>query len=173
VNGAGAISIPDFSKIAPTIFGGGHEKGIRSGTLNAAAISAFGLAAEIIEADKGSENRFNEFAKKIVNTIKEDKSLSHISLNGLPLENKHRVNYILNLQIASSKSLDEIAYIFDSNKIAISFGSACSAKVLGPSGVLLALGKNEEEAKKGLRVSFGYKTNANDIDAFLKLLKIV
>ncbi|MDR2748649.1 MAG: cysteine desulfurase [Bifidobacteriaceae bacterium] len=173
VSGAGALAVPDFSIIAPTIFGGGHEKGLRSGSLNCAAISAFGSAAEIIERDKEFEERSLAFAKKIVGAIQTDKELPHIQLNGLPVGDKNRVNYILNLQIDSSKSVDELAYIFDSNSVAISFGSACSAKVLGPSSVLLAIGKSDARAKHGLRVSFGYKTDISDIDAFLKLLKLV
>jgi cysteine desulfurase len=176
----GVLTVPDFNLLDPVMLGGGQEMGLRSGTLGAASIAAFAEACK--EMYNSNKDILNKKFFKLANSFFQSNLLadntenlpnSRFSLNGPPINDLNRVNYIINLSINSNKSPDEIVYLFDSNNIAISFGSACSAKTLGPSNVLLALGQNADQASKGLRISFGPSTKKSDINNFLAVLKLI
>ncbi|MDR3152550.1 MAG: aminotransferase class V-fold PLP-dependent enzyme [Bifidobacteriaceae bacterium] len=172
----GVLTVPDFNLLEPVMLGGGQEMGLRSGTLDAASIAAFAEACkEMYNSNKDILNKkFFKLANSFFQSdLLENLSNNRFSINGPPINDQNRVNYIINLSINSNKSPDEIVYLFDSNNIAISFGSACSAKALGPSNVLLALGQNTDQASKGLRISFGPNTEKTDIERFLTVLKLI
>ncbi|MDR3128350.1 MAG: cysteine desulfurase [Bifidobacteriaceae bacterium] len=166
--GIGALVVPDYQIIDPLLAGGGQEMALRSGSLDAALISAFAIACQDIEQNKDFVNRVKVYANQIVEALPQG-----VKLNGLPINHSNRVNYILNLSVKTSKTPDEVAYLFDSNNLAISFGSACAARTLGPSNTLLALGQNSDLASKGLRVSFGLSTSQTDINNFLKIINLL
>jgi len=149
--GIGALYIkkkPKPIKIIPQMLGGGHENGLRSGTLNVPGIVGFGKAAEICKQILLSENERidrlrNELYKGIVT------HLSGIKLNG-SLANRLANN--LNIGIDGIKSE---SFILEMKDIAFSSGAACTSATLNPSHVLTAIGCTNEEAKNSVRFGIG------------------
>lgn len=149
--GIGALFVNKKSKpikIAPQILGGGHENGMRSGTLNVPAIVGFGKAAEISNQLLVNENeRIAKLRNKLYQGIVSQ--LNSVKLNG-SLEN--RLSNNLNLSFDGIKSDRLILEIQD---IAVSSGAACASAVLKPSHVLTAIGCTNEEAKNSIRFGIG------------------
>ncbi|NWF88455.1 MAG: IscS subfamily cysteine desulfurase [Ignavibacteriaceae bacterium] len=162
--GIGALFIkkkPNPVKIIPQILGGGHENGLRSGTLNVAGIVGFGKAAEVCiqlmpEEFKNIERLRNKLYKGIVS------QLSGIKLNG-SLELRLPNN--LNISIDGIKSE---SFILEMKDIAVSSGAACSSESLKPSHVLLSIGRTKEEARSSVRFGLGRFTIEEEIDYTIK-----
>lgn len=136
-------------KISPIIFGGGHERGMRSGTLNVPAIVGFGKALEFARREmEGEEKRLRKWTKEMFACFKEQ--LEEIELNGHP---EHRLPHNLNIFFKGIESKALIQSV--SSEIAISAGSACTTDIVEPSHVLLALGFGEERAYSSVRFGLG------------------
>lgn len=158
--GIGALFIKKKQKpikIIPQMLGGGHETGLRSGTLNVPGIVGFGKAAEICaqlmhEESKNIEQLRNKLYKGIVS------QLDKIKLNG-SLNNRLPNN--LNISIDGIKSE---RFILEMKDIAISSSAACVSESLKPSHVLLAIGRSKEEAQNSVRFGLGRFTTEEEID---------
>ena len=143
-------------KLVPLIHGGGHENGLRSGTLATHQIVGLGKACEIIGTSK----------IKLLNHVRtlRDKFLKGIiSLPKLIINTPLDESYpgILNITF---KGVDGESLIAMLHQLAISMGSACTSTTLEPSYVLTAIGLSQQEAHSSLRFSFGYYTTMNDIN---------
>lgn len=143
-------------KIEATIHGGGHERGMRSGTLATHQIVGLGTAARIA---------LREFAHERVRILEQRERLwSHLreipgtELNGHPTQH---VPGILNVSFASVDSETLIAALDD---VAVSSGSACTSAVVEPSYVLSELGLSRERAAASIRFSIGRFTTMDEID---------
>ncbi|HSD63203.1 MAG TPA: aminotransferase class V-fold PLP-dependent enzyme, partial [Ignavibacteriaceae bacterium] len=135
-------------KLSPLIYGGGHENGLRSGTLNVPGIVGFGKAVEIASKKIESEShRLSSYRNKMLITFID--KLGGVSLNGDP--DNHLPNN-LNLCFDGIRSEN---LIMNLRNIAISTGSACTSASLKPSHVLKAIGLNDEEAKSSIRFGLG------------------
>ena len=149
--GIGALFIkkkPKPIKIIPQMIGGGHENGLRSGTLNVPGIVGFGKAAEICNQILFSENeRIDRLRNELYQGIVSH--LSGIKLNG-SLANRLANN--LNICIDGIKSE---SFILEMKDIAFSSGAACTSATLNPSHVLTAIGCSNEEAKSSIRFGIG------------------
>jgi cysteine desulfurase len=144
-------------QVAPVIFGGGHEQGIRSGTLNVPAIVGFGAAAELCQAELESEaERLRGYSTKILSELSQ--AIAGVELNGHPTE---RLPHNLNISIAGTRSSDFIGLLHD---LAISAGSACNTANPAPSHVVTALGYGTERALASLRLSLGRHTTLEEVD---------
>jgi cysteine desulfurase len=150
-------------QVAPVIFGGGHEQGIRSGTLNVPAIVGFGAAAELCQAELGSEAaRLRGYTAKILRELRQ--AVAGVELNGHPTE---RLPHNLNLSIAGTRSSDFIGLLPD---LAISAGSACNTANPAPSHVVTALGYGTGRALASLRLSLGRPTTLAEVDYAIERL---
>ncbi len=144
-------------KVAPVIHGGGHERGMRSGTLNVPGIVGLGAAAEkcarVWEEESGRVKRLRE---KMWNGFQ--KELDEIYLNGHPV---HRLPNNLNVSFAFVEGESMMMAI---KNVAVSSGSACTSASLEPSYVLRALGVGEELAHTSIRLGLGRFTTEQEVD---------
>ena len=152
-------------RLEALIHGGGHERGMRSGTLATHQIvgmgEAFRLAKEEMKSDSEKVTEFHEYF------LEEVKKIDEIYING-DIQNK--VPNILNV---SFNFIEGESLIMGLKDIAVSSGSACTSASLEPSYVLRALGRKDELAHSSIRFSFGRFTTKDDVRNTLKLLSNV
>ena len=144
-------------KVTAQMDGGGHERGMRSGTLNVPGIVGFGKACELamneMEADA---NRLSKLRDKLENALLK---LEEAYVNGSRV---HRLPHVTNI---SFKYVEGEGLLMGFNKnIALSSGSACTSASLEPSYVLKALGLGDDLAHSSLRFGLGRFTTAEQID---------
>lgn len=153
------------SALDPIITGGGQEFGLRSGTENVPLIAGFAAAVEYIEKDKDKQTRrIAAMKEKLVQGIK--KILPRAQLNG----GKEVLPNIVNVWIPGVAAQDLLIRL-DLAGIAISAGSACTARSSQPSHVLRAMGLSEARAKESVRISLGRPTTTGEITKLLKVLR--
>jgi cysteine desulfurase len=148
-------------KVTAQIDGGGHERGMRSGTLNVPGIVGFGKAAEIAKTDMaGDTERVSKLRDKLENALK---LIDETYVNGNPA---HRLPHVSNI---SFKYVEGEGLLMGFNKdIALSSGSACTSASLEPSYVLKALGLGDDLAHSSLRFGLGRYTTEEQIDFTIK-----
>jgi cysteine desulfurase len=148
-------------KVTAQIDGGGHERGMRSGTLNVPGIVGFGKAAEIARTDMaGDTERISKLRDKLENALK---VIDETYVNGNPA---HRLPHVSNI---SFKYVEGEGLMMGFNKdIALSSGSACTSASLEPSYVLKALGLGDDLAHSSLRFGLGRYTTEEQIDFTIK-----
>jgi cysteine desulfurase len=166
--GVGALILKKGFDVTPLLHGGGQERDIRSGTINAPAIVAFSLAAQAAHRNREKNSIYvSALRESLLDTIKND--IPDAVLNGGPGE---RLPGILNVRFPNTES-DSLLLLFDSEGIACSTGSACTAGVQQASHVLMAMGLSEAEARSSLRFSLSPENSKGDIDYFHTCLKRV
>jgi cysteine desulfurase len=156
--GIGALYVRESArpKIAPVQFGGGHERGLRSGTLPTHQIVGFGVAAEICRAEGAADAAH---ARDLATRLwRELEPIPGIEFNG---HREHRVPGLINVSFAGVEGESLIASL---SGIAVSSGAACSSATREPSYVLRSLGRTTELAQSSLRVSLGRFSTAADVD---------
>ena len=148
-------------KVTAQIDGGGHERGMRSGTLNVPGIVGFGKAAEIAKTDMAADTeRVSKLRDKLENALK---LIDETYVNGNPA---HRLPHVSNI---SFKYVEGEGLMMGFNKdIALSSGSACTSASLEPSYVLKALGLGDDLAHSSLRFGLGRYTTEEQIDFTIK-----
>ena len=163
--GAGALYVKSGTRLEPLIFGGGQERGLRSGSENLPGIVGMGRAAVIAKARMRKErSRLTKLRDTFINGLLE--IISYSFLNGHPtkrLPNNVAVRFsfvegesmLLNLDVAG---------------VAASSGSACTAKTLEPSHVLRAIGLKHEESHGSLLFTLGRQNSEEDVGYVLDLL---
>jgi cysteine desulfurase len=150
-------------RIAPIIDGGGHERGMRSGTLNVAGIVGFGKAAEIARTEMAAESaRILALRERLRGKLMSE--LDMVILNG-SLE--HRLPGNLNVSFAYVEGEALMMAIKD---VAVSSGSACTSASLEPSYVLRALGVEEDMAHSSIRFGLGRFNTEAQVDLVARLV---
>lgn len=135
-------------KLAPVIYGGGHERGLRSGTLNVPAVVGLGEACEIAGTEMHNEEvKHRAWTSSLLTQLQAE--LGDVFLNGHPIE---RLAHNLNVSIRGVESKSLIVGLKD---VAISAGSACTSDKTEPSHVITALGFGEERAHSAIRIGLG------------------
>ncbi|MDB9445721.1 cysteine desulfurase family protein [Anabaena sp. CS-542/02] len=144
-------------KLAPQLHGGGHERGMRSGTLYTPQIVGFSKAVEIAIASQATENQhLGELRQRLWEQLSQ---LSGIHLNGHPTQ---RLGGNLNISI---EGVDGAALLLGLQAVmAVSSGSACSSTSTAPSHVLTALGHSEKLAYASLRFGMGRFNTTQQMD---------
>lgn len=166
--GVGALILKRGEEITPLLHGGGQERDIRSGTLNAAAIISFATAAQGMLRNLEKNLLYvSSLREALRETIKSDVPDAIFNTG-----NNEILPGILNVRFPNTES-DSLLLLFDSEGIACSTGSACSAGVQQPSHVLLAMGLSEKQARSSLRFSIGIENSRADIDYFHTCIKRV
>ncbi|WP_244219594.1 IscS subfamily cysteine desulfurase [Corallococcus interemptor] len=150
-------------RIAPMVDGGGHERGMRSGTLNVASIVGFGAAAEVAKQDLPEESaRLFRLRERLRTGIMEQ--LDMVTVNG-SLE--HRMPGSLNI---SFSYVEGEALMMSIKDVAVSSGSACTSASLEPSYVLRALGVEEDMAHSSIRFGLGRFNTEEEVDFVIRLV---
>ncbi|OFZ20884.1 MAG: IscS subfamily cysteine desulfurase [Bdellovibrionales bacterium GWB1_55_8] len=148
-------------RLAPMIHGGGHERGMRSGTLNVPGIVGFGKAAELALRNFETENKGIALLRdRLWNGIREQ--LDEVYLNGHPTE---RVSGNLNVSFAY---VEGESLMMGMKELAVSSGSACTSASLEPSYVLKNMGVGDDLAHTSIRFGLGRFTTAEEIDFAIK-----
>src|ERR1043165_5505133 len=143
--------------LAPIIDGGGHERGMRSGTLNVPGIVGFGKAAELARTEMAEEGiRTGRLRMKLQDYL--FSHLDHLELNGHP---EHRLPGNLNVSFAF---VEGEALMMAIKNVAVSSGSACTSASLEPSYVLRACGVSEDLAHTSIRFGIGRFNTDEEID---------
>lgn len=144
-------------KVTAQMDGGGHERGMRSGTLNVPGIVGFGKAAEIAKAEMHQDaERLSRLRDKLESTLLQ---LEETKVNG---NVQHRMPHVSNISFKHVEG-EGLMMTFNQN-IALSSGSACTSASLEPSYVLVAMGLGDDLAHSSLRFSLGRFTTEADID---------
>lgn len=145
-------------KVTAQMDGGGHERGMRSGTLNVPGIVGFGKAAEIARKEMAQDTeRLSVLRDKLEKALCE--ALEEVYINGSV---EHRMPHVTNLSFKHVEG-EGLMMTFNQN-IAVSSGSACTSASLEPSYVLMALGLGDDLAHSSIRFSLGRFTTEEDID---------
>jgi cysteine desulfurase len=144
-------------RIAPQIDGGGHERGMRSGTLPVPLIAGFGKACELCEQEMATESvRMAALRDRLQEGIL--KALDEVYLNGHPVQ---RLPHNLNLSFAY---VEGESLLMGVKEIALSSGSACTSATLEPSYVLRALGVGSDLAHSSIRFGLGRFNTEEEVD---------
>jgi len=144
-------------QVAAIIDGGGHERGMRSGTLNVPGIVGFGKACEICQSEMAEESRrLSGLRDRLKDGI--FAKLDEVYVNG---STEHRLPHNLNISFAY---VEGESLLMGINDIAVSSGSACTSATLEPSYVLKALGVGEDLAHTSIRFGLGRFNTAEEVD---------
>lgn len=153
--------------LTPVLHGGGQERGVRSGTLDAALLASFGLAVEQSVAGREAfAARVGALRDALVAGVQD--VVPDAVLRG-PRDTSRRLPANAHFTFPGCEG-DSLLYLLDSAGIEASTGSACQAGVPRPSHVLLAMGVDEIAARGALRFSLGHPSTAADVDALLAAL---
>jgi cysteine desulfurase len=159
-------------RLVPLLHGGGHERGLRSGTLNVPGIVGFGKAVEVSLAEReGEARRLRLLRKRLSDGILSE--VADVSLNGAPLPEidgdgallpdaeERRLPGNLNLAFAG---VEGEALLMGLKDVAVSSGSACTSATLRPSHVLKALGVPDDLAHASIRFGLGRTNSEEEVD---------
>jgi len=152
--------------LAEQISGGGHERGMRSGTLNVPGIVGLGKAAALCQAEMASEaTRLSKLRDRL--NEKFHQNLDEIYING---SMEHRLPHSLNISFAY---VEGESLLMGINDVAVSSGSACTSASLEPSYVLKALGAGDDLAHSSIRFGLGRWTTEEEVDYVVEKLTSV
>lgn len=145
-------------RLAPLIHGGGHERGMRSGTLNVPAIVGFGEAARLAIPELHAEGeRRRALTDRLAARLTQ--AVPDLRIHG---DHRHRIPGSLNLSLPGVDA--EALMLALKDEVAVSSGSACMSATLAPSYVLRAMGVDEETANCSIRFGLGRFTTEAEID---------
>jgi cysteine desulfurase len=151
-------------KVTAQMDGGGHERGMRSGTLNVPGIVGFGHAAELAKQEMAADaKRLETLRNRLEKSLMEQ--LPEVYINGAA---ESRMPHVTNLSFKHVEG-EGLMMTFNQN-IAVSSGSACTSASLEPSYVLIALGLGDDLAHSSIRFSLGRFTTEEEIDVTIKML---
>jgi cysteine desulfurase len=161
--GIGALYIRNKTKLTPQIHGGGHEQGLRSGTLNVPGIMALAKACELASEEMDLNQRSISILRDKLEA--ELLKLPNTSING---DSQNRIYNTTNICFSGQ---DANILIGRMKNIAVSNGSACSSSVIEASHVLKAIGLNDDDAFASLRFSLGKFNTMEDIENVIQKIK--
>ena len=164
--GVGALAVRRELAITPLIHGGGQERDIRSGTIDAPAIAGFATAVELaVSRQQQLATRLTALRRRLVEGV-----LSvvpdAICTGAIDTNPELRLPGNAHLRFPNCEG-DSLLMLLDAKGIDCSTGSACDAGVAQASHVLLAMGCSDEEARTSLRFSMGHTTTEADVDALV------
>lgn len=162
--GVGALYVKRGTRLNPLIYGGGQERGFRSGTENLPGIVGMGTAAELAKAEMAREaQRLTDLRDQFIKRLLE---IPAAFLNGHPSQRLPN-NVAVRFSFIEGESM---LLNLDMAGVAASSGSACTAKTLEPSHVLRAIGLAHEEAHGSLLFTLGKQTTREEVDYVAGLL---
>ncbi len=165
--GVGCLYVRKGTPLRPLVFGGGHERGLRSGTENVPGIVGLGEALRCVRSDFSDNERIQSLRDLLIDTVLQE--VPDTRLNG---GTEHRLPNNVNFSFSYIEG-ESLVLRLSAKGIAASTGSACSSKKLEPSHVLLAIGLDPVEAHGSLRLTLGRKTTKADIDYVCEALPTI
>lgn len=175
--GIGALYVSSDVKINPTIFGGGHQRGLRSGTENVPAIAGLGQAVTELYTD--FETKISKMYLLKQRFLRGISKLEGVTVNGLPMECTDifemeqllkTAPHIMNVSFSGVRS-EVLLHALEDKGVYVSAGSACSSHHPTPSVALTAIGLPKELLESTLRFSMSEYTTEEEIDYTLEQLK--
>ena len=175
--GIGALYIRDGVRIKPIVFGGGHQRGLRSGTENVPAIAGLGQA--VIENYQEFEQKIKGMYELKLALILEISKLNGATINGLPLECKQdfKMEYIketaphiISVSFEGIRS-EVLLHALEERGVYVSAGSACSSHHPQPSPTLIAIAIPKELMESTIRISLSEATTREEIDYAIEQIK--
>ena len=160
--GVGALYVREGTPVAPILFGGGQEEGLRSGTENVAGIAGLGAAAGL--AREELDRRIHHETELRDRLIEGLLALPDVGLNGHP---GRRLSNNVHVSVRGVGA-ESLVLVLDALGFAIGSGSACSSGGDRPSRLLLALGRDEQNALSAARITVGKDNTAQEVDGFLE-----
>ena len=163
--GIGALFISAGVEVQPISFGGGQERKVRSGTLNAAASAGFAAAVnECLQwIDAGGPDQVEQLRRSLIDAVTELDPTAQV--NG----GEQVLPSIANITFPGCDA-DALLMLLDAAGVYCSLGAACAAGVPEPSHVLLAMGAGDDAARSSLRFSLGATSTAEDVSALVDAL---
>jgi cysteine desulfurase len=167
--GAGVLLLGRDVDVTPVLHGGGQERDVRSGTLDAPAVAALAAALEIaVKEQPERAERLCALRDDLVTRVLGE--VPDALLNGDPtLSPTGRLPGNAHFSFPGCEG-DALLLLLDARGIECSTGSACSAGVARPSHVLLAMGHDEARARGSLRFSLGHTSTSDDVDALIDVI---
>ncbi len=166
--GSGFLFIKDKTKIKPVIFGGGQQKGMRSGTENVPGIAGLGVAAGLIY-----DSSFNDKIAKMYELrkcfITELQKIDGVTVNGF-VSDDSAAPHIVSASFKDVRA-EVLLHALEDKNIYVSSGSACSSNRPGLSSTLVAIGLDKELLDSTIRFSFCFETTKEELDYTLDNLK--
>jgi cysteine desulfurase len=160
--GVGALLLARGVDLVPVLHGGGQERDVRSGTLDAPAIRAFAVAVQLAAERRSEEDkRLSALRDDLIAQVLA--AVPDALLNGPP-PGPGRLPGNAHFSFPGCEG-DALLMLLDAKDIACSTGSACTAGIAQPSHVLLAMGADEARARGSLRFSLGHSSTQADVDA--------
>ena len=165
--GVGALIARREVGLTPLAHGGGQERDVRSGTLDAAGAAGFAAAVQVAVSHRDAERqRLEGLRAGLIEAVLA--AAPDAVIHG-PSDPAQRLPGLLNVELPGCTS-DALLLLLDAAGIDCSAGSACSAGVSQASYVLLALGRTESQARSALRFSLGHTSTQTDIDTLARAL---
>ena len=160
--GVGALVVRAGAELRPLLHGGGQERGVRSGTLPAAAIAGFGAAAAAALAEREAPGYAAALAALRARLLAGLRALEPaLAVNGDPGSG---LPGLLSVRFPGRRA-EDLLLLLDRQGVACSAGSACASGAVTPSHVLLAMGREPAEARETVRFSLGHASTEADVDA--------
>ena len=165
--GVGALVVRSGTGLRPLAHGGGQERGLRSGTLPAAAIAGFGAAAEAALADRasGAAASLSALRSRLLAALRA--VAPDLEVNGTPdpaAGGPPGLPGLLSVRFPGRRA-EDLLLLLDRYGVACSAGSACASGAVTPSHVLVAMGCDPVQARETIRFSLGHASTQADVDA--------
>ncbi len=152
--------------LAPLIYGGGQEGGMRSGTENAPAIAAFGVACDMAKKELAESTiKLNSLREYLIEKIENTEELKTIKI----AKPQRFAPHIVNITLQKIRS-ETVLHFLSSEGIYVSSGSACSSNSAHHSSALTAFGHTETEADSSIRISLTHRNTKEQIDRLIEAL---
>jgi cysteine desulfurase len=170
--GVGALLLRREVQLTALMHGGGQERDVRSGTIDAPAIAGFATACELaVKHQPDLAVRLAELRDRLVRKVLE--VVPEATYNGDPVSSvEHRLPGNAHLTFPGCEG-DSLLMLLDARGVECSTGSACNAGVPQPSHVLLAMGRSDEEARGSLRFTLGHTSTESDMLALVDAIEPV
>jgi cysteine desulfurase len=161
--GVGALVVRSGTTLRPLLHGGGQERGLRSGTLPAAAIAGFGAAADAALADRQTDaaTTLTTLRTRLLSGLQT--LAPDLQLNGDPTPSGAGLPGLLSVRFPGRRA-EDLLLLLDRYGVACSAGSACASGAVTPSHVLVAMGRDPAEARETVRFSLGHGSTQADVD---------
>ena len=166
--GSGFLYIRDKVKVKPLIFGGGQQKGMRSGTDNVPGVAGLAVAAKEIYTDH--ENKIHHLYALKSRMVEGLRAMEGVTVNAVTEPITDCAPHIVSASFAKLRS-EVLLHALEERGVYVSSGSACSSNHPGISGSLVAIGVKKELLDSTIRFSFSVNTTTEEIDYALEQLK--
>ncbi len=166
--GIGALVLSRSASVVPLVHGGGQQRQVRSGTQDVAAAVSFAVAARAASEELAAEGaRLTALRDRLIAGV--HSAVPDARLSGLPAGDPDRVASNAHFTFPGAQG-DSLLFLLDLAGISVSTGSACQAGIPEPSHVLLAMGRDDRDARSALRMTLGRTTTEAEVDALVAAL---